>query len=309
MKIVIWGHPLHSHTHSYIHEAFFKTFKFLGFEVNWFHDNDFPSDFDYSNTLFITEGFADSYIPLNKTSTYVVMYPPNPRKYQDVKRFIELRLIAENFRDHISNYSFKKKLNEKVSEFFYLGKNISNEKENFQYDVVYTHWATNLLPNEFNFSDVYFPRKKIINFVGTISKNGINENYSNFKPFVAQAKARGIHFSHYNPWKNPVSSEKAKELVQESLVGVDIRGSLHLKQKLVTCRVFKNVSYGQFGLTNSYAIYEAMNGLIGFSENTAELLEVGLKNRYNYNLIKSAMTFCKQNHTYVNRCKDLMSVL
>ena len=26
-KIIIWGHPLHSHTHSYIHNGFFIAFK------------------------------------------------------------------------------------------------------------------------------------------------------------------------------------------------------------------------------------------------------------------------------------------
>ena len=41
MKIVIWGYPLYSHTHSYIHAAFYKAFTHLGYETYWFHDGDY----------------------------------------------------------------------------------------------------------------------------------------------------------------------------------------------------------------------------------------------------------------------------
>ena len=40
MKIVIWGYPLHSHTHSYIHAAFYKAFTHLEYETYWFHDGE-----------------------------------------------------------------------------------------------------------------------------------------------------------------------------------------------------------------------------------------------------------------------------
>ena len=39
-KVVIWGHPLYSHTHSYVHEAYNKAFKHLGYDTYWFHDGD-----------------------------------------------------------------------------------------------------------------------------------------------------------------------------------------------------------------------------------------------------------------------------
>ena len=51
-KIIIWGHPLHSHTHSYIHNGFFIAFKELGYDTYWFHDNmNIDSSFDFSNSL------------------------------------------------------------------------------------------------------------------------------------------------------------------------------------------------------------------------------------------------------------------
>ena len=53
-KVIVWGFPLHTHTHSYIHGGWVKAFKSLGYDTYWFHDNEYPTDFDYNNCLFIT---------------------------------------------------------------------------------------------------------------------------------------------------------------------------------------------------------------------------------------------------------------
>ncbi len=58
-KIIIWGYPLHSHTHSYIHSAIFDALKYLKYEVYWFDDNNYPKNFNWDNSVFITEGYAD----------------------------------------------------------------------------------------------------------------------------------------------------------------------------------------------------------------------------------------------------------
>ena len=34
-KVIIWGLPLHSHTHSYIHDCFFKAFTSMGYDTVW----------------------------------------------------------------------------------------------------------------------------------------------------------------------------------------------------------------------------------------------------------------------------------
>ena len=80
-KVIVWGYPLHSHTHSYVHDAYVKTFKYLGYETYWFHDDDYPDpkDFDYTNSFFIGEGFADKNLPINDSSAYFIMYCPSPK--------------------------------------------------------------------------------------------------------------------------------------------------------------------------------------------------------------------------------------
>ena len=48
-KVVIWGHKLYSHTHSFIHSGFFKAFKHLGYDTYWFDNNDNIKDFDFTS--------------------------------------------------------------------------------------------------------------------------------------------------------------------------------------------------------------------------------------------------------------------
>ena len=110
MKIVIWGYPLNSHTHSYIHSSFYKAFKHLGHDVYWFHDDEYPEDFDWNDCVFWTEGFADKNIPLNKTSTYFVHVCPDPAKYINagVKKFIDVRPNGVWQKDHVYDFTLDK---------------------------------------------------------------------------------------------------------------------------------------------------------------------------------------------------------
>ena len=109
-QVIIWGFPLHSHTHSYIHGAWVKTFQHIGIPVHWFHDGSFPELFDYTNTCFITEGWADDNIPIESSSTYFVHIAKDPSKYLDKgARLIEIRYHVIEIND--SNYYYVRPTN------------------------------------------------------------------------------------------------------------------------------------------------------------------------------------------------------
>ena len=317
-KVIIWGHPLYSHTHSYVHDAYYKAFKSMGYNVYWFHDGDYPEDFDYTNCLFIGEGFADKKIPINSTSCYLIMYCPSPIKYQEAGRYIDVRMAAVNFKDHIQEYSLDKKNAIKLGPSCYFEPKTPNKvrvKNDYvdyeidDYDKFYISWATNLLPIEFNNNDIYLNRENLIYYSGSISDQGVCENYSNFSPFVNACRTNGINFIHNDPWSNPLSTDEVIRRSKLSILGIDIRGPQHLKQKLLTCRVFKNISHGHLGLTNSEEIYNEMDGNCIYNKDTYQLFYDGIANKENYKLISNGMKFVKENHTYINRINSLLSFL
>src|ERR1700735_295618 len=77
------GHPLHSHTHSYIHQAWYRAFQRLGHEVYWVSTLDEIKDIDVSGALFITEGQVDTDMP-RRQDCYYILHNWNPDNYWDL---------------------------------------------------------------------------------------------------------------------------------------------------------------------------------------------------------------------------------
>ena len=175
-------------------------------------------------------------------------------------------------------------------------------------DKLYISWATNLLPEQINFDDMYMERENAIYFCGTISPHGQCENWSLWEPFIQQCSANGIDFHCNDVWQNPLPFSEVQKLAQKSILGADIRGPWHVETRVVTCRVFKNISYGHLGMTNSEQIYEEMDGNMVYNPDTAQLFHDGMSNRENYDMIRKGMQFVKENHTYVNRCSSVLKV-
>jgi hypothetical protein len=320
MKIVIWGYPLHSHTHSYIHAAFYKAFKHLEYDVYWFDDNNYPEDFDWNNCLFWTEGFADKNIPLNSTSIYFVHVCPDPAKYinAEVKKFVDVRYNHIFHKDHVYSYALDKSKVSKVGPCCYLQEKknrrtqVLNDYHQYwieDYDKFYITWATNYLPEEFNLEDIHYPREDKIYFSGNISSSGRCENFSTFKPFIEECVKNNIEFIHNDPFSNPLSEEEVIIRTKKSILGVDIRGSEHIKNGYVPCRVFKSISWGHLGTTNSYEVYKELDGNCLYSPDTSTMFYDAMEKRTDYDYIRQAMLYVKENHTYINRIQSIMSIL
>ena len=319
MKVVIWGYPLYSHTHSYIHAAFYKAFKHLGYDTYWFHDEEYPEDFDWSDCLFWTEGFADKNIPINKTSTYFVHVCPNPDKYLGkVKRFVDVRTNDIWHKDHVYTFTLDKEKVEKVGPCTYYQPKttrrvqVLNDHHQYwtdDYDKFYISWAANILPEEFDFEDINHSRENKIYFSGNLSNHGVCENFSKFKPFLIECQKNGIEFVHNDPWQNPLTEEQVKERTMKSILGVDIRGPEHIKNGYIPCRTFKSISWGHLGTTNSPEVYKEFEGHCLYQEDTAQLFYDAMEKRPDYKFIKDAMKYVQENHTFVNRVQSIMSLL
>ena len=325
MKIVIWGHPLHSHTHSYIHGGFKKGFEHMGHEVHWFNNDDYPSsdEFDYGDCLFITEGYDDKNIPIVDSSTYFVHCCVNPYKYLGAgARLIDIRYNVKELNDVNYSYVFSEQNPQKLGPCEYYQSNASTDelatkwqKDRREYEAIYLSWATDLLPHEFNFEDMKIPRQRKSYYVGSISSSNINQ----IQPFARACADAGVEFVHSDPWRTPLSWEENKKLVQDSYVAPDIRGvglgddnpdtgCNHLKTGYIPCRVLKNISYGQVGMTNSVHVRDLFDGDIVYNSNTYDLFFDTEANIDNYPLIEHQMNVVKDNHTYLNRCGSILRV-
>ena len=295
-KVVIWGHKLHSHTHSYIHAAFYKAFKHMGYSTYWFDNADDLDGFDFSNSLFLTEGQVDQNIPLRSDCFYILHHCPSP-KYSALdhqNHCIRLRY----YEDSITKL---KDIHQIEPFVFYHGET----------KTLYMPWATDLLPHEIDAVKEHLPMKKTkkIYWVGTIG-DGPDGNIKQLTPFKKACRKGKIGFRHRNPWNKPVSFERNLELVQQSYFAPTIVGTKQQKKGYIPCRIFKNISYGQWGVTNSTVVSKLFEGKkIVYNPDTYQLFfdtQKQLKKLSKEDLY-AQMDFVRDNHTYLNRIQSLLA--
>jgi len=328
-KVIIWGYPLNTHTHSFVHYGWHKGFKALGYETYWFHDLDYPRDFDYTNCLFITEGYADTNIPLHSSNIYLVHVAIRPKKYTDIgARFIDLRYNVKSIKDCNYIYDLTNKSLKIISPVTLYEEHSSDRDLNprfrhhspMVYEAIYTAWATDLLPNEICLEDRFIEpaAKSVTNFIGSIGGG----NSIEVQKFATSCAKQGIHFIHYNPWQSALTFEEAKHLIQQSVISPDIRGdgdpekvrigetgTCHKTIGYIPCRLFKNISYGKLGMTNCPRLKELFHDNVIMESDEIKMAELYLKESQNKDYILKQMVWVRDNHTYLNRINDILSIL
>ena len=327
-KVIIWGFPLHSHTHSYIHYGWNKAFTHLGHETHWFHDKaDIPSDFDFNNCLFLTEGYADDNIPIIATSTYYVHIARRPEKYiGKVKRLIEIRYLVDSIVDCNYNYVLDKDSCTKISDCTYYEKLHDNgglakhhdRPQPMEYECVYMCWATDLLPDEIVESAIDRPRENKIYWFGSSNPNNTRE----IRLFCDECRKNGVDFVVNDPWQHPQSFEVVQEYTMRSLMSPDFRssgdprkmamgetGTCHKYIGYIPCRLLKAISYGHLGITNSKHSYELLDKKVVYNDDEKALFYDAMKELNNKELIREQMAIVREKHTYLNRVQDLLTVL
>ena len=321
MKIVIWGfypeNGVLKNTISYVWNSFYNAFKYLGHDVYWF-PNEKIDNFDFSDCIFIAEGYDDSEIPLNKTSTYFVHCAYNPAKYVgNVRKFVDMRYNLKKI-DH-PNYVYElDKENTKMDKGCYYEPSTNqvidfkNGRVNYRiddFDKVYIGWATNLMPNEIDENDVYYPRSNNVYFLGSISNDGRYSNIHLIEEFANECRKNNIEFVLNNFSANQLSEEDYIRLSKESLLGFDIRCQADVEWGRISCRLYKNMSYGHLGMTNCYEAYKELDEYCIYNESAYGLFYDAMAKKDDYEFIKKSVNYIKQYHTYVNRVQSLLKVL
>ena len=319
-KIIIWGHKLDTgHTHSYVHYGFHRAAKFMGYDCYWLDNRD-TVDYDFfDNSLVISEQWAvfanqiSNKLPMHKNAYYVINYVGNKQEVNGnldgnpginlylnkVKRLIEMRFSCDWGDDKNWEYSFEPK------KYIELQEKTSYLEKKTDYDILYSFWATDLLPNEFDESYCDREREDRALFVGTIR----SDNEYLFHPFIEACKENNVPFMWNNPWNGALSVEQTREEISKSNYTPDFRPGYTATGGYVSCRTFKNFSYGNWCSTNSQKVYEFYDGQIPFSENTHEIF-YKIKEKINdRKTLKNMMKMVQSNHTFVNRIDVMLKTI
>ena len=263
-KIIVWGALFDTgHTHAFVHDAVVRAGEYLGISTYWLDNRHNLSDEFFDDALIISEQwlvFANvisNKLPLRPTSTYLIHYLGNRGPVEGnpgasmyvgkVGRLIDFR-FANNWgvngvEDKNYAYTFEKEKYTPINDgtsFFESGSD---------YDIFYSIWATDLLPNEINFDTRLTPFREphYAFFGGTIRE----DNQEMFIPFIEECKKENIPFVYNSPWQNPLTIEQMRNAVVQSYLPLDARPNNHLANGYISCRSIKNISYGALCLTNS----------------------------------------------------------
>lgn len=294
-KVVIWGDKLHTHTHSYIHQAFYKTFKHMGYETYWLDNTDNISHLEFRQTLFLTEWQADEKMPIRDDCYYVVHNLKMPRNGHISPRLDKYQSLIEagrciNFRP--THNMIPRDAIETEPYIFYC----------FPTETLYIPWATDLLPHEIDLVKAQIKastRSTVINVVGTY--------YPEINEFKNVAAKNGIQFKFHSR----KSIEENKRLIQESYIAPAIVTDLQQTIDYIPCRIFKNISYGQFGVTNSRVTNELFGNRLVFSEDKTKLFHLAKEKMAHIDTqeLLELMDFIKEKHTYINRIEHILQFL
>jgi hypothetical protein len=300
-KIIIWGHKLHSHTHSYIHNAFYNSFKKLNYDTYWFDDNDDVSNFDFSNSFFITEHQVNKKIPCRTDCLYLSHYI-DEGDYIGVPKenIIMLKISKRDFFecDIHHNYQYKELNYGEKWEYY---SNIDG------YNCLYMYWATDIFPEQINENIKKLgtlTRTNKINFIGTFG--------TIWRKFYELCNKYNLIFQQYGATFNINSNQNMsilqnQELIQTSFTAPALQDDHQIKCKYIPCRIFKNISYGKMGITNNPTVNELFDNRLIYDNDLNALFQkiIQFELTPDYEKMKELMEYVRDHHTYLNRINTI----
>jgi len=311
-KYVVWGYKNVYHTHTHIHEAFYRTLKLTGKTVEWLDAADDIRDKDFSNTFFISNSdcINNSYwpwktpiissIPLRTDCFYAIHGLNNDAAVSDILRPFKNKLswnvlTTETWTKNIIPPWFpapEGRIDLDVEAPFWP------KEGNLQF-----RWATDLIPSEIEANkpkEMLSLKNKVVHYIGTLW--WVNEK--ELAEFRRACIDDGVEFKQTGAGQDGViSHEDNIRMVRESYMAPSISGTHHLTEGYAPCRIFKNISYGQFGITNSKYVNELFENRLIYNPDPYQLYFDAKERLQNMHVseLHELMDFVAAKHTYLNR--------
>lgn len=290
----VWGFKHSYNTFRHIHEAFYRAlkFKYPDRQVLWLDEQDDLTGIDFQNTFFIGMHMSIQDIPRLESCAYAIHNTDGA-----TKEYFEHEFLI-NYGLYVSNMEIDSTSVKLARDTFILSQPWES------YDAVVFRWGTDLLPHEIQANKpdrVFRQDSRVVNYVGS----GIAE----IEPFKQACQENGITFNAVGGFNRPeVSIFENVKLIQESYMAPAISNAYHCSVGYIPCRFFKNISYGQYPVTNNIHAYKLYEFGI-FAADTRDLFYHAKESLQNVPVYKlySLMDAVAKEHTYLNKVDALLT--
>lgn len=295
-KVVIWGLRRQWHSHRFIHQGFFETFKYLGIPVVW---TDFGSDPGIIDA-------GDLVITSNVYGRGTRGNPLAPLKDGAYYCFHGFAHSGYDGNDRRPRHEIDRKYSLNLEVFLNKATAASDQWDTVTYfdkpsKTLHQPWGTNL-PEE-RFRAPVISRSPFIFWVGAIWNNALNQgNLAEIDELRSALRQRALRLVHLKFVPNCVSIAA----IRASRVAPAIAGRWQVENNYLPCRMFKNISYGQVGVSNVPKFAELYRDCTIPGRSVSELIDnaLALSRKDVIELVEAQQKITRQ-HTYVHKIRNI----
>lgn len=289
-KIIIWGvkESRPGDSFHYIHLHFNNAFKHLGYEPVWVDDDKENRELVKPGSFVMGFNLAGENLPVIKNVDYCLH---NFDEIGDIhgqigkKNNIRLQVYTDK----------SKKAKERWGDVRYFEPTTRT---------LFQPWGTDLMPEGF-MKPVFPSLSPLMFWVGSIWNDENNQgNIKDIEKLKAALKKNNIIFKQVR-----VEDKMATRLIRLSRIAPAIAGKWQVDNNYLPCRMFKNVSYGQLGITNVPKLQELFGD--HFKSNNIGLLvekALSMPRAKAIEIINEQQQIC-QNYTYVSSIANIFRAL
>lgn len=280
-SVVVWG--LRSDTdstHRYIHHHLFTVLTKLGIDVIWCNNIIENNDLIKPGSLVISYNLACANIKYDRKNYYAVLNMPLGKSANpEAANYLHMRVYGEVPLEPDSD--------------LWNSSTAFSKRER----LLYQTWATDILPDEF--LPPVFSTSNIIHWIGSIWNDNNNDgNIENIKKLQQSAVKHQLKFIQHSN----VNDETHVDFIRKSRIAPAIGGNSQVVRNMIPCRLWKNISYGQLGVTNLPKSVDIFGNTIVFNINIDALIDTALSipEKQYISMIFAQQELVSADHTYLN---------
>lgn len=257
-KWIMWGGRDDRNTFGHIHWAFLRALKHMGKEAYYLSQGDDLSKYNFENTIFLSMNCIVQGMPQRKDDCFYFIH----NIYGDPHQSYFDGLNMMGYGVHVLSNKYDSRV-QKIGPDIYFDADSRS---------MMMYWGTDLLPHEIEANKptrVFNQESRVCNYIGSL--DGMKSKA--IQDFSRACQENGIQYQGYGGYNNGrvVSIEEHIQLIKDSYMAPAFQGQDQVNQGYVSCRIMKNLSYGQMPPVHSAYINELFGGRLIYNADTYKL--------------------------------------